>query len=209
MRPNRRKKTTFMTVLCAVCLLTCAWQTVWPQESTAVKPKSVGTATRYSVLGTIVPAVVGGVVIMAGRSESEDPEGEGTDYDNDPTCVGIGFSLAALGAAIGPGLGHAYAGRRGHFVKGSLIRAAGALLITNGIIGSDISGFSKGEDKGSDAATIMIGGAIYLWSAIHDYRTLNDAVERYNQKYAGVTVSVNPAYFAGENAPGIIVNLSF
>ena len=46
-------------------------------------------------------------------------------------------------------------------------------------------------------------------STIHDFRTLEKSVEQYNQKHAGVTVSVSPTYFASENALGVVVSVGF
>jgi hypothetical protein len=190
----------FKTMLCTVCILASVWQTALSQVSPAFERKSTSTAIRYSAYGTAIPVVIGGVLLLA------DPENMGL----------VGISLGALGAVVGPGLGHAYAGRRWHLAKGSLFRGIGAAFIAAGIT-PDLSGVGgwgdsdeeNGKDKGGDGGTILIGSVIYLWSAIHDFRTLDDAVERYNQKHADVTLSVSPTYFAGENALGIVVSVGF
>ncbi|MCK4695155.1 MAG: hypothetical protein KAT74_05310 [Candidatus Cloacimonetes bacterium] len=125
------------------------------------------------------------------------------------------MNVAGLGAVIGPGLRHAYAKNWKHFALGSLVRTAGIIFIGSGIISSDPSGMSGwgesngDEGKGDGVAEVFIGGIIYLWSAIHDFGTLNRSVERYNQKHTGTTISVNPIYYASENAPGIFVSISF
>lgn len=205
---RRRKETMFRAVIFVVCLLAGAYQTAFSQGSLSHEPKSVGTATRLSVYGTIIPVVAGGAILLAPKSEHHD-FGEGLD--------GVGFLLGWIGIAGGPGFGHAYAGRWGHLAKGSLFRMVGAVMIIAGIVGPDPSGMGgwgdsdnkDNGDKSPERVWIVIGGAIYLWSTIHDFRTLDRSVERYNRKHEGASVSVSPTYFASENAPGIVVSLNF
>ena len=193
------------TVLFTVCMLAGACGQTLSQDKSSPSPKSASTATKYSLYGTIVPAVAGGAMILSQQS-SDEPFGEG--------WVVPGLILGWMGATAGPGLGHAYAGRWWHLVKGSVFRSVGAALIISGLLGPDPSGMGgwrepQDEDKDTDGAAIVVGSAIYLWSTIHDLRTLDDAVERYNQKHAGVTVSVSPTYFADQDAPGIAVSVGF
>lgn len=168
-------------------------------------PKSVATAVKYSAYGTAIPIVAGGAIVLAA------PSGD------DVAATVIGINLGGLGAVVGPGLGHAYAGRWRRFALGSLARTVGAVLMASGIIGSDPSGVgdwgaSDGEEDGgwgAEAALIGIGGAIYLWSAIRDFRSLDASVEQYNRESAGSTLRVRPAYFSSHHAPGIIVTVDF
>jgi hypothetical protein len=202
----------FRISLLTVCLLTATWQTALSQESPTSERKSTTAAVKYSAYGTAIPIVAGGALILAARSE-----GEEDDVDVDETTYFIGCSVGLLGAVVGPGLGHAHAGCWWHLAKGSAFRAVGAILIIGGIMGSDPSGMGCWgkpdeeceKDEGSNAGTIIIGSAIYLWSTIHDFRTLDDAVERYNQNRVGVTVDAYPTYFASENALGVVVSIGF
>ena len=97
------------------------------------------------------------------------------------------------------------------------MRTVGGIFIISGIISDDPSGMSgwcesdedENDNKGNGAAKICIGGIIYLLSEIHDFRTLGKAVEQYNRKHTGTTISVNPTYFTSQNAPGIAVSVSF
>ena len=87
--------------------------------------------------------------------------------------------------------------------------------LEGGILGPDPSGTSVfagpdyEENEGNPTAEICIGGIIYLWSAIHDFRTLDRAVDQYNKKYTGTTIGISPTYFASQNAPGIAITVSF
>jgi hypothetical protein len=199
----------FRTVLCTVCLLAGTCQTASSQGSPTSEPKSTSTAVKYSAYGTAMPVVVGGAVVLASYSRGEIP-------DENLAAAVIGINLGVLGAVVGPGLGHAYAGRWVHLVKGSLFRRVGAAFIAAGIV-PELSGMEgwgdsdqeNGGDEGGNGGSILIGSVIYLWSAIHDFRTLDDAVEWYNQQHAGITVSVSPTYFASENALCVVVSVGF
>lgn len=198
----------FRTVLCTVCLLAGLCQASYSQGRIVSEPKSAGTATKYSACGTIIPIVAAGALVLAPKSDHH-AFGEGWDF--------VGIIIGTVGIVGGPGFGHAYTGRWGQLAKGSVFRAVGAAFIISGLVGSDPSGMSgwgdsdeeENENKSNGAAELCIGGAIYLWSTIHDFRTLGRSVEQYNQKHAGITVSVSPTYFASENAPGVIVSLGF
>ncbi len=174
------------------------------QRNNPQEPKSTATAVKYSAYGTAIPIVVGGAIFLAA---SED----------DITSGVIGIEVGALGAVVGPGLGHAYAGDWWHLVLGSLLRTLGVIFITSGILGDDPSGMGgwgesdqgSKEEEESGAGLVLIGGAIYLWSAIHDFTTLDRSVEQYNQKHTGITISVSPTYYAKKNTLGIAVRVSF
>ena len=199
---NLKNEAMFKVLLLTVCLMAGTFQTTYAQINNSHEPKSTATAVKYSAYGTAIPIVVGGAIILAA------PEGD----------IGLGVSgimVGALGAVIGPGLGHAYAGDWWHLALGSLLRSLGAIFITRGILGDDPSGMDWGEsnegsekDEGS-VALVCIGGAIYLWSAIHDFCTLDSSVEQYNQKHTGITISVSPTYYAQQNTLGIAVRVSF
>lgn len=196
------------TVLLTACLLAGTWQAALSQESSALGPKSTASAVKYSAYGTALPIAVGGALVLSTW---------GSDSDDDQNQLIIGLHIGALGAVVGPGLGHAYAGRWGHLAKGTAFRTVGALLLTAGIIEGATAdmklwGDSDEEDsegRGSYWPPIILGGAIYLWSTIHDFRTLDDAVARYNQEHTGVTFGVSPAYFADQDALGIVVSVDF
>lgn len=195
------------TLVLTVCLLAGICQTTFSQSNIPDGPKSVSSANRYSVYGTAIPIVVGGAMLLIPQSD-DDAFGEGLG--------GAGIIIGSLGVVSGPGWGHAYAGRWGHLAKGSLFRMIGFAVLIRGIIGPDPSGMGNWgkpeeecEEGGSDGALILIGGGIYLWSAIHDFKTLDKSVEKYNRKHAGVSISVNPTYFVSKKAPGIVVSLKF
>jgi hypothetical protein len=217
--PLIKSETMFRTVLCAVCLLAGACQTTLSQGSHKSELKSAGTATRYSVYGTIIPIVAGGAMILAYQLSNEQTFCEA--FGDGGSLPGI--FVGSVGIVCGPGFGHAYAGRWGHLAKGSLIRTVGTGLITWGtydivsaynsnIFSNWWGGDSNEEENESYEAAvicILIGGAIYLWSAVHDFMTLDEAVEQCNRKHTGITLSVTPTYFAGENALGVVVSLGF
>ena len=69
--------------------------------------------------------------------------------------------------------------------------------------------FGSYEDEGNGLSALFFGGAVLLWSAIHDFRTLDRSVELYNRRHTGTTISVSPTYFTSRNAPGIAVSVSF
>jgi hypothetical protein len=128
------------------------------------------------------------------------------------TALVIGIHVGSLGAVVEPGLGHAYTGRWGHFALGSLVRTVGGIFIASGIIelAGSLGSYEEGSsDKGKGAPALILGGAIYLWSAIHDFRTLDRSVEQYNQKHTGTTIRVSPKYYVSHDAPGIALSVSF
>lgn len=177
------------------------WESALSQGSPTSERKSTTTAIKYSAYGTAIPVMIGGALLLGAHCE---------DSSDPATAALIGISLGALGAVVGPGLGHTYVGRWGHLAKGSLFRGVGAALIAAGLIPglSGMGGWGEsdeenGGDKGDGGAAVLIG------SAIHDFRTLDDAVERYNQKHADVTLSVAPAYFSSEKALGVVVSVGF
>jgi hypothetical protein len=92
--------------------------------------KSTATAVKYSAYGTAIPVVVGGAISLAA---SED----------DITTFVIGIEVESLGAVVGTGVGHAYAGRWRRFALGSIVRTVGAIFIASGIFGDDPSGMSN------------------------------------------------------------------
>lgn len=201
---NLKNEAMFKVLLLTVCLMAGTFQTTYAQINNSHEPKSTATAVKYSAYGTAIPIVVGGAIILAA---SEDDIGLAVS----------GIMVGALGAVIGPGLGHAYAGDWWHLALGSLARSLGAIFITVGILIDDPSGMGgwgksnegSEEDEGSGGKLVFIGGAIYLWSAIHDFCTLDSSVEQYNQKHTGITISVSPTYYAQQNTLGIAVRVSF
>jgi hypothetical protein len=195
------------TMLSLLILAVCIQSSGQCETKTSIQSKSISTAFKYSLYGTATPIIAGGAMMLFAASVDED--------------IGEGWSLPGIlvgwvGITSGPGFGHAYAGRWWHLVKGTLLRSAGAALLIKGLVGSDPSGMGCWgkpeeeceEDEGSDAALIMAGGAIYLWSAIHDFRNLDDAVEKYNQKH-GITMNIRPTYFVRYKAPGVVISVGF
>ncbi len=193
-------------IMIALCLIVAVWQPALAQRrDDAGEGKSGSTALRYSAFGTGIPVAIGSILLLSTH---------GGDSDEDIGALIIGINIGALGAVVGPGFGHAYAGRWWHLAEGSLIRMVGAAVLISGIVGHDPSGMGgwgdpNYEDKGSDGAAIVIGGAIYLWSAIHDFKTLDDAVNEYNQNHTRVSLSVSPRYLVTEKTVGLTVRLSF
>ena len=181
-----------------ICLIAGTCQITFAQINHTHEPKSTTTAVKYSTYGTAIPTVVGGALVVAALS--------GDDSDDNLAAFVIGIHIGSLGAVVGPGLGHAYAGHWGHFALGSLIRTVGAIFIASGSI--ELAGV-YGEGESSGAPALILGGAIYFWSAIHDFRTLDRSVEWYNQRHTGTTISISPIYYASKNAPGIVVCASF
>ena len=202
----------FKVLSLTVCLIAGTFQMTFAQRIHPHELKSTATAVKYSVYGTAIPIVVGGTIFFASiASNAEEP---------DPFLAGI--MIGSLGAVGGPGLGHAYAERWGRFALGGAIRTVGAFFLASGIMGllwgDDPSGMGhwgessegySGDERPLAVLLLMGGGAIYLWSTIHDFKSLDTSVEQYNQKHKDVTISISPTYYACKNALGIVVSVQF
>ena len=125
----------FKAIALTICLIAGTCQTAFAQISHTHELKSTSTAVKYSVYGTAISNVVGGAIIL-------------TASEDDISTNFIGIFVGSLGAVIGPGLGHAYAGRWGHFALGSLVRTVGAIFIASGSI-ELVGVYGEGESSGA------------------------------------------------------------
>jgi hypothetical protein len=164
-----------LIVAVALCFSTCL-------AKATTKKSSVGV--RYSVIGTSVPVIAGTVVALTDNS------------DNESGQTGIGLSIVALGAIVGPGLGHFYADNGPKGLSGVMIRGLGvsAMVIGGTAAAENGSGIFSGEYEAGALATIMVfGGAVVVAvSAFNDIASVDDSVEEYNDRSGRKIISIAP-----------------
>lgn len=150
--------------------------------------KSPSTASEIGYIATLAPAGVG-IALMA------------NEEDNTP-----GLLVAGVGLAIGPGLGHAYAGNTSQFVAGTVVRlAAGCAAIT---AFREVSLF--GDEDGS--VPMALGTACSLvcfFSLAHDLTTADDSAVKYNHRGSSTGLTITPTYFAEYKAYGLSIQVHF
>lgn len=177
--------------------------------STAI-PKSRNTALTRSLLWTLVPAAVGGALMLHGQRIS--PLGSKQDANQtDDTETLAGLAIGSVGIVLGPGAGHAYAGKMGRFWGGIAIRISGvALTAVIALPGSGNSSWSSMEAQIAQVVVAFVmGGSICLGSAIYDIATVGNSVNDYNEERGFRTLTLKPAYIAAYKAPGLVLNLTF
>jgi hypothetical protein len=194
----------FKRLFIILCLSAGLFHTSFAQENQPQELKTTAVAIKHSVYGTAVPVVIGAISLAAMPRANDEEE----------ALLWLGIGVGAVGLVSGPGFGHAYSKAWGRFFLGSLIRTVAGMAIIGGILGDDPSGMDWGPDnssdgKAEDTLSLIGGGIVYLLSVIWDIRSLDASVQRYNQKHAGTAVSISPAYNIRENAPGLVVRLTF
>ncbi len=177
-------------------------------DSTAVPAhKSKRTALAGSLVWTLLPAAVGGAMMLHGQRISPINFGQGSGQTNDNETL-IGLGIGSLGIVFGPGAGHAYAGRMGKFWGGAAIRGLVAPLAFAGAIGIAFSSES-GESAVGGIVLIAGAGALFLTSVVYDIATVGKSVDKYNHSHGFSNLRIRPQYFAATRAVGFNVSMSF
>lgn len=158
------------------------------------KPRSVATGRWISIAATLGPAAAATGLFAFDYI--------GTDL--------AGSILIGSAAIFGPGCGHLYAGRVGHFFGGSAIR--GGLILTSTIslaaVGAAIIGGS--EEVANGAGVVLVSStALYIGYTIYDIVTVNKSVDRYNEQLKQSNIRLEPRIFSQSRAVGASLSLSF
>jgi len=174
-------KWVFVDTLGFLVLLT---STVYGQAAKPEQPKSESAASGYSLFGTLLPVIVGGVLV--------DSDADASDPRNT-----VGISILSLGLLVGPGLGHLYA-NNGQFGKGLVFRGAAFATFVYG--GSQWDIF----DDDDDAAGLMAAGALLLvYSAVHDIKTADRSAREFNTRHRLSRLELQPYVPGSSNSIGI------
>ena len=159
--------------------------------------KSTSTAINYSVMGTLLPAALGGWLVIEGARGMGANEGK----------VALGIAIGSLGLIFGPGLGHAYA-ESPRPMKRTWTRTAGVAIAG---LGFASMGFSDAYGNDSPAGVYLmmaVGGGMYLYGAVRDISELDDSVDRYNRQHGYTGVRLSPVYFVHSDAVGLAVSIA-
>ena len=160
--------------------------------------KSTSAAVQYSVMGTLIPAALGGYLVIKGAQGMGANEGQ----------VALGIGIGSLGLIFGPGFGHAYAERE-RPQKGVWTRVAGVAIAGLGLASMGMAD-SFGNDSPAAVYLLMAaGGGLYLYGAIRDIADLDESVDRYNRRHGYTQVRLAPAYFVQSDAVGMAVSIEF
>ncbi len=172
--------------------------------STAM-PKSRGRAEVYSLLSTLVPVVVGGTLLIRGGGTAPSTR---ADVQSERTTTLTGLAIGSMGIVLGPGVGHAYAGKMGRFWNGVAIRGATASLTWMiALSASENSDFGTGIVLAVTA--LVVGGSICLVSMTYDISAVRTSVDDHNSEHGFRTLTLRPIYIAAHKAPGLMLTLSF
>lgn len=156
------------------------------------KEKTNGKALRLSVIGTIVPAVVGGLIVRNNTQPGKEENGSG-------------LALCGFGLLIGPSLGNFYAGNTDRAFGGIGTRVAiigGTALFVSGLDLYD-------GDGGAAIAFSAVGCAFFISSVVCDIAAAGRQVGKSNKNLFNAKLSINPIYFAEANTPGLNVTMNF
>lgn len=172
-----------------------------------VAPKSKSVALASSLIWTLVPAAVGGAMMLHGQRISPINFGQGSGQTNDTETL-IGLGIGSLGVVLGPGAGHAYAGRMGKFWGGAAIRGLVAPLAFAGAIGIAIA--SESDESVAGSIVLVVGaGTLFLTSVVYDIATVGRSVDQYNRNHSIVGIRFEPGYIARYNAPALCISVRF
>jgi hypothetical protein len=165
------------------------------QEDMDIRPLSPGSASTYSLLGTLIPgALCAASLVMAG---SEENSGE----DNTEAIM---FMTGFVGLWFGPGIGYLYAHHPWGFWRGALIRIGG----TGAMIAS--IAVSWDDPDASGGWGLFLGGAaIIVGSAIFDIGQAGKEAENYNRKMGYSKVDISPVYLQEEKTLGLGLSIKF
>jgi hypothetical protein len=183
--------------LIAAAALASASLAVAQNSIATFTPKSPGLAQELSLLGTLVPVVVG----YAGRSPGS---ASSARY--------VARGLLAYGLFVGPATGYLYAGEVGRGARGVAIRAAiagatvaGALLTCK----TETTLEDWGDSLGCVAAWGLIGALGFSWSVVHDIGAAGSAVEHWNTTHGPARVTVTPRIDPATQSGGLSVRVTF
>ncbi len=138
-----------------------------PVSESARGLKSEGVAFRASLLGTVGPIAVGLALAAPGPT-------------NDAAIPSILFITG--GVALGPSLGHFYAGRPGRATATAVLRTgvmAASLIIA--FSACPLEGCTD-EEEATAAISTVTGAAVAAGLAIYDIVTAKASVRRHNQR---------------------------
>jgi len=180
-------------------------------STSTVVSKSKRTAEVYSLLSTFVPVVVGGALLLRGQGSApigSDPVTIRNNGQSEYTATLAGLAIGSAGIILGPGVGHAYAGKMGRFWNGVAIRGMVASLT-----GAMLYSVSETSDFGAGIVTaviaLVVGGSICLVSMTHDISTVGTSVDDYNKEHGFPSLTIRPTYYARHKAPGLMLTMSF
>jgi hypothetical protein len=163
------------------------------------KPKSKRAALTRSLICMLVPVAVGGALVLHGSSGDR----------NDKVEALAGFAIGSGGMVFGPGMGLAYAEKKGRFWNGVAIRGAASALTA--IISFSISenSYSISEGIAQSSMALAVGGSVCLASAIIDISAIGTSIDGYNKKHCFSSLTLRPTYSAAHKAPGLLLRLTF
>jgi hypothetical protein len=143
--------------------------------------KSETTASRYSIVGTLLPIGMG--FALQGLSGN-------TDY----------AGLAFPGILAGPSLGYFYAGSPARAIGGIGIRC---VFLSTGLLFGMAAG-EGGDPSGEATAIAMSLFGLMAADAVYDVARVRAHVRKKNREgLDGVSLNIVPLYLADRNAPGV------
>jgi hypothetical protein len=187
-----------LIIVIALTLLLCLDAAIADTNSIAIC-KSKNTAMTNSLLCTLVPAAIGGVLVLHGSYGRQ----------NDKAEALTGFAIGSAGMIVGPGVGHAYAEKMGRFWGGVAIRGAVVALTAIVSFSASENSLSMSDGIAQSSTALAIGGSVCLVSAIYDIATVGNSVDAYNAAHGFQTLTLRPTYLAAQRAPGLILTLKF
>jgi len=146
------------------------------------KPKSEATAVYLSTVATLLPMAIG--IAQAARTDGES---------------GAGFILA--GYALGPTVGHFYAGNTGAAMGG-----VGLRLVPFVGLGAAMSMSWDSASRAADAVAVgslALGAAMTVW----DIARTTKSVRSHNEGIAKPQVSLGAIRDGGELTPAVVVSV--
>ncbi len=186
------RKTTVLVVISMLCLA----RPLAAQSPAADSARSVSSAVRWSVMGTLLPAALGTLVALKGA------EGMGANEGK----VALGIGIGSVGLIFGPGLGHAYAGRS-RPMRGAWTRLAGLSVAGLGFLGMGFADSYGNKQSASVFVLMAVGGGLYLYSAIRDIAGVPESVNEYNRLRGLGSVRISPCYLASHDVAGLSITL--
>lgn len=192
---GRTRMAMFATQLCFILLFALLCQSVAAQQAPP-QPKSTQEGIKRSLMWTVIPAALGGGLIIKGAET----------YDGGDALIVAGIGIGALGLLFGPGAGHVYA-HRPHPMSGVWFRALGATVVGLGVLGAAFSASFGHDATGSIVVSSCMGGSVIMTSAIYDIATVSRSVGNYNMLHGLGSVSVTPTFFPRQNALGVSFSL--
>ena len=123
------------------------------------------------------------------------------------TCLSLFGTLVGplvpLGAAVGPGWGHLYAGNQARFWTGAGIRTVG--------LGGALVAYmvSDSPDDGTALTAFVVGMGLWFGSSIYDIATAAKSAREYNSKHGLSSLSMSPTFDLSKKQAGIKLSMQF